>query len=54
MPEMHLRQSKSTWSDLLLKTENEYKNLKEEEIQNVFIKRFRQSLLSTWNDLWKF
>ena len=40
MPEMHKGNPNllRVLAELLLKPENEYKNLKEEEIQNVFIK----------------
>ena len=42
MPEMHLRQSGFTNSlvrvDHLQKTKKEYKNLKKQEIHNIFIK----------------
>ena len=38
MRKMHLRQSEFTYS-ALLKTNNEYKNLKKQEIQNMFIKK---------------
>ena len=40
MPEMHLRQPDllKMLADLSLKTKNEYKNAKKQEIQNTFIK----------------
>ena len=40
MPEMHLRQPDLLimLADLSLKTKNEYKNAKKQEIQNTFIK----------------
>ena len=40
MPEMHLRQLRFTYSacGYLLKTKNEYENLKQRGIQDIFIK----------------
>ena len=40
--------------DHLLKTKKEYKNLKKQEIQDIFIKTNGQSMLSAQHGLWRF
>ena len=56
MPEMHLRQTVFTygasWSFTKKKKKKEYRKLKKQEIQDMFIKMF--ILLSTWLGSWRF
>ena len=52
MPEMHLKQPGFTYSalDHLLKTKKEFKNLKKQEIQDIFTKMnlIRHAFKTTW------
>ena len=55
MPEMHLRQLRftySAWRPFTKKRKKESKNLKKQEIHDIFIKT--NQTFSTWHDLWRF